>query len=349
MIGSMTIRRELEEREHKILSPFATFSDSTRGRARPEEEDDVRMAFQRDRDRIVHSKSFRRLKHKTQVFLSPTGDHYRTRLTHTIEVMQIARTLARSLKLNEDLAEAIALGHDLGHTPFGHAGEEVLNQLYPGGFEHNAHSLRVVDVLENDGRGLNLTWEVRDGIRRHSKGKGEIISSNPTDMPRTPEGMLVRLADVIAYTNHDLDDSLRAGILTLEDIPKDIIKTLGRTHSKRIDTMIRDIIKYSAPSQGAQIRLSEEILEAIVELRSFLFKNVYESDIIRDDFAKSKRIVEELYRYFLKRPAELEKELERPLRYSVKREVADFIAGMTDRYAINLYAKLYLPSPWRER
>jgi dGTPase len=225
----------------------------------------------------------------------------------------------------------------------------VLNQLYPGGFEHNAHSLRVVDVLENDGRGLNLTWEVRDGIRRHSKGKGEIISSNPADMPRTPEGMLVRLADVIAYTNHDLDDSLRAGILTLEDIPKDIIKTLGRTHSKRIDTMIRDIIKYSAPSQGAQIRLSEEVLEAIVELRAFLFKNVYESDIIRDDFAKSKRIVEELYRYFLKRPAELEKELERPLRYSVKREVADFIAGMTDRYAINLYAKLYMPSPWIEK
>jgi len=342
----MTIREELELRERQTLSPHATFSDSTRGRRSPEEEDDVRMSFQRDRDRIVHCKSFRRLKHKTQVFLAPTGDHYRTRLTHTIEVTQIARTLARSLKLNEDLAEAIAMGHDLGHTPFGHAGEEVLNELHPGGFEHSAQSLRVVDLLERDGRGLNLTWEVRDGIKNHSKGRGIILEVSGRDMPHTPEGRLVRLADIIAYTNHDMDDALRAGVLKIRDVPSVILKTLGKTHSKRIDTMIRDIIRCSAPSGGAEVCGSREIMEATASLRDFLFTNVYESPVIRSDFDKSKQIVAMLYRFFINDRDALEREIGRPLRYKHRREVADFIAGMTDRYALDLFNRLFLPSPW---
>lgn len=336
-------------RERLTLSPYATFSDSSRGRKRRETEDDVRMAFQRDRDRIVHCKSFRRLKHKTQVFLAPTGDHYRTRLTHTIEVTQIARTLARSLKLNEDLAEAIAMGHDLGHTPFGHAGEEVLDNLYPGGFEHSAQSLRVVDILEHEGRGLNLSWEVRNGIRRHSKGRGIILDQSGHDMPHTPEGRLVRLADVIAYTNHDMDDAIRAGVLNIKDVPPDILKTLGNSHSKRINTMIRDIIRCSAPSEGAEVCGSREIMEATSALREFLFQRVYEAGAIRSDFEKSKQIVMRLYKHFLRDRNALEEEIRRPLKYGHAREVADFIAGMTDRYALDLYSRLFLPNPWPAR
>ena len=316
----------------------------------PEAEDDVRPAFQHDRDRIIHSKSFRRLKHKTQVFLAPAGDHYRTRLTHTIEVSQIARTIARSIYLNEDLAEAIAMGHDLGHTPFGHAGEDVLNQLRHGGFEHSAQSLRVVDVLERDGRGLNLTWEVRDGIRRHSKGRGTLLDPKGTGtrLPRTPEGRLVRLADVIAYTNHDLDDALRAGVIKISDVPKDIIGTLGRTHSKRIDTMVRDVIRHSSKSEGAVITGSSNVWEAVVELRNFLYEEVYESDRIRSDFEKGKGIVATLFTDFRSKPDDLEKEIRRKLRFRPEREAVDFIAGMTDRYALNLYACRYLPSHWGE-
>lgn len=336
----MNIRKQLEKIERLYLSSAATFSDSSKGRKRPGKKDDVRMDFQRDRDRIIHSKSFRRLKHKTQVFLAPTGDHYRTRLTHAIEVSQIARTMARSLMLNEDLAEAVSLGHDLGHTPFGHAGEEVLNRLHPKGFEHHIQSLRVVELLENDGRGLNLTWEVRDGIRGHSKGKGPILGRGAKGMPATPEGKLVRLADVIAYTNHDIDDALRAKVITRPDLPKEILKTLGKTHSKRIDTMIRDVIKCSSPSGGAEICMSDEIYEATHELRDYLFKKVYESDRVKEEFDKSRHIVEELYRHFLKEKPSLEKEIGRKLRYSHRREVVDFIAGMTDRYAINLHSRL---------
>ena len=336
----------MERRERATLSPYATFSDSSRGRRTPEREDDIRPAFQHDRDRIIHSKTFRRLKHKTQVFLAPAGDHYRTRLTHTIEVSQIARTITRSLFLNEDLAEAAALGHDLGHTPFGHAGEEVLNRYKPGGFEHSAQSLRVVDLLELDGKGLNLTWEVRDGIRRHSKGRGPLLTPKNTRLPRTPEGQIVRLADVIAYTNHDLDDALRAGVIKKADIPKNLLTTLGKTHSKRIDTMVRDIIRHSAPSEGAVITGSNEVWEAISELRDFLYEKVYLAKEIKADFEKSKGIVAALYNDFKANPIELERETGRPLSFRPEREAADFVAGMTDRYALNLYVRRYMPSPW---
>jgi len=341
-----SIRNKLEKREHETLSPHATFSDSSKGRKKPEREDDVRPAFQHDRDRIIHSKSFRRLKYKTQVFLAPAKDHYRTRLTHTIEVSQIARTIARSLFLNEDLAEAIALGHDLGHTPFGHAGEEVLNIYKPGGFEHSAQSLRVVDVLEHDGEGLNLTWEVRNGIRRHSKGRGPLLDPEGIRLPSTPEGRVVRLADVIAYTNHDLDDSLRAGVIDKKDVPNHLLSMLGGSHSKRIDTMIRDIIKHSAPTEGAIITGSSGIWEAVSSLRDFLYDKVYDSDAVRPDFEKSKGIVAALYNEFRSDPLHLERETGRPLRFRPEREAADFVAGMTDRYAINLYSRLYMPSPW---
>ena len=341
-----SIRALLERREHATLSPFATFSDSSMGRRKPEPEDDVRPAFQHDRDRIIHSKSFRRLKHKTQVFLAPAGDHYRTRFTHTIEVSQIARTIARSLFLNEDLAEAISLGHDLGHTPFGHAGEKVLDEKKPGGFEHSAQSLRVVDILERDGRGLNLTREVRDGIRWHSKGRGQLIEPENTRMPKTPEGRIVRLADVIAYTNHDLDDALRAGVIKKKSIPGSILSTLGKTHSKRIDSMIRDIIRHSAKSEGAIITGSDEIWEAISALRDFLYEKVYLSEEIKTDFEKSKNIVSILYDDFRSNPRELEKEIGRKLRFRPDWEATDFVAGMTDRYALNLFTRRYFPSPW---
>ena len=340
------IRTMLERRERATLSPFATFSDSSRGRRKPDPEDDVRPAFQHDRDRIIHSKSFRRLKHKTQVFLAPAGDHYRTRLTHTIEVSQIARTIARSLFLNEDLAEAIALGHDLGHTPFGHAGEDVLNEKKPGGFEHSAQSLRVVDVLEKDGLGLNLTREVRDGIRRHSKGIGVLLNSVDAKLPATPEGRIVRLADVIAYTNHDLDDALRAGVIKNKNIPRSILLTLGKSHSKRIDTMIRDVIRFSKLTEGVIITGSPEVWESISALRDFLYEKVYLSPEIKTDFEKSKRIVTTLYDDFRKNPKELEREIGRRLRFQPDREATDFVAGMTDRYALNLYARRYFPSSW---
>ena len=236
----MTIREQTEEIERKILHPKACLSSQSRGRSKHEKEGEIRTCFQRDRDRIIHSKAFRRLKHKTQVFLAPKGDHYRTRLTHVLEVSQIARTIAKALRLNEDLTEAIALGHDLGHTPFGHAGEDILREIHPGGFDHYKQSLRVVDFLEKDGEGLNLTYEVRNGILKHSKGKGLIIPETKADRADTFEGQVVRVSDIIAYVNHDLDDALRAGVMKRSDIPKNIIKTLGDTHAKRIDTMVKD-------------------------------------------------------------------------------------------------------------
>lgn len=258
----MSIRKMLEEREKKFLSPFAQLSSESRGRKILEDECSIRPAFQHDRDRIIHSKSFRRLKHKTQVFLTPTGDHYRTRLTHTLEVSQIARTLAKALALNEDLTEAIALGHDLGHTPFGHAGEEILNEICPGGFHHAAQSLRVVDFLEKDGKGLNLTFEVRDGILKHSKGKGDVIPEDPKDEPCTYEGRLVRIADIIAYINHDIDDAMRAELISPQDIPRDCVERLGESHGQRIDSMVRDILEQAQDSDPLKIGLSEGAMEA---------------------------------------------------------------------------------------
>ncbi len=343
----MSIRTILEEREKKNFSSYAQLSSATRGREVPEEECSIRPAFQHDRDRIIHSKSFRRLKHKTQVFLTPTGDHYRTRLTHTLEVAQIARTMAKALFLNEDLTEAIALGHDLGHTPFGHAGEEVLNEICPGGFHHSEQSLRVVDHLERDGRGLNLTFEVRDGILKHSKGKGEVISQDPDERACTYEGQLVRIADIIAYINHDIDDALRAGLISPGDIPRDCQECLGDTHGRRIDTMVRDILDQALGSEPLKIGLSEDKLQATIRLRDFLYDRVYDLPQVHADFDKSAKIIRELHAYFLEREEEFRKESgETFSRGPLERSIIDFIAGMTDRYAFRLYEKIFLPQPW---
>jgi len=343
----MLIRQMLEEKEKKFLSPYAQLSSQTRGRRMPEEECAIRPAFQRDRDRIIHSKSFRRLKHKTQVFLVPGGDHYRTRLTHTLEVAQIARTMAKSLSLNEDLTEAIALGHDLGHTPFGHAGEEILNEICPGGFHHSAQSLRVVDFLERDGKGLNLTFEVRDGILKHSKGKGDLIVDDSGDMPATYEGRLVRVADIIAYINHDLDDAVRAGLISPRDIPRDCNEVLGDSHGKRIDAMVRDILEQALKSEPLKIGLSERKLEATIKLRDFLYDRVYDLPSVHGDFVKSAKILRELYAYFLEHQEEFRKEAGEAFNHEpVERSIADFIAGMTDRYAFKLYENIFLPQPW---
>jgi dGTPase len=337
----------LEERERKYLSPYAQLSSRTRGRAVPEEECGIRPAFQHDRDRIIHSKSFRRLKHKTQVFLTPAGDHYRTRLTHTLEVSQIARTLAKALSLNEDLTEAIALGHDLGHTPFGHSGEDILRQISPDGFHHSAQSLRVVDLLERDGKGLNLTFEVRDGILKHSKGKGELLTDDPEDMPATYEGRLVRLADVIAYINHDIDDALRAGLISLGDIPPDCRERLGETHGQRIDTMVRDILERAVKTEPPKLGLGEGVLEATLRLRDFLYERVYDLPQVHGDFIKAAKIIRELYQHFLGNEAEFNGEAgEAFVHGSRERRIVDFIAGMTDRYAFRLYEKIFLPQPW---
>jgi len=342
-----SIRKMLEEREKKFLSPFAQLSSATRGRLKEERECDIRPAFQHDRDKIIHSKSFRRLKHKTQVFLTPSGDHYRTRLTHTLEVSQIARTLAKALNLNEDLTEAIALGHDLGHTPFGHAGEEILKEIYPEGFHHAAQSLRVVDLLEKDGQGLNLTFEVRDGIRKHSKGRGDVIPEEPDDLPCTNEGKLVRIADIIAYINHDIDDALRAGLIKAEDIPRECRRRLGKTHGQRIDSMVRDILEQAEDSEPLQIGLSEGVLEATVKLRDFLYERVYDLPEVHEDFIKSAKIIRELYAFFQERKEEFRKEAgEAFATEPVERGILDFIAGMTDRYAFKLYEKIFLPQPW---
>lgn len=328
----MTIRSWLEEQEDKTLSPFASRSSRSRGRERAISEDDMRTQYQRDRDRILHCKSFRRLKGKTQVFLSPQGDHYRTRLTHTLEVTQVARSLARALRLNEDLAEAIALGHDLGHTPFGHAGEDALNQIIEGGFEHRVQSRRVVEVLENGGRGLNLTWEVRDGIEHHS-GK---------ERPQTLEGCCVHLADRIAYINHDIDDALRAGVLREEWLPRHAIRALGATHGERIDTMIRSVVRYSAGKNEAAMEPS--VWDALTELRSFMFERVYSRDWAANECRKTQHIVTELVGYYMQYPTQMPNEyLEIAYREGTQRGVCDYVACMTDAYAVKTYQKLFIP------
>lgn len=349
----MSIREEFEKRERNFMSPFGCLSDSTRGRAKEEKACPVRTAFQLDRDRIVYSNAFRRLKHKTQVFLSPMGDDYRTRLTHTLEVAQMARAMARALLLNEDLAEAIALGHDLGHTPFGHSGETALKEIYSEGFSHNQQSLRVVEILENNGQGLNLTYEVRDGISKHSKGFGKIIPEDPAEMACTYEGRIVRIADIMAYLNHDLEDAIRSMVISTSQIPSTCMKILGRSHSERATVMIRDLISASEISDGElKLQMSDNVYSAMIDLRQFLYENVYRSARVHKDFEKAKKILSELYSYFLENDMLLEQkliELKMDKSYnhnnSKERTVCDVIASMTDRSALNLYKKIFFPSP----
>jgi dGTPase len=324
-------------------------SADSQGRSRPEAEDPIRPAFQRDRDRIVHCKAFRRLKHKTQVFFSPAGDHYRTRLTHTLEVSQIARTIAKVLRLHEELTEAIALGHDLGHTPFGHAGERVLDQLVPGGFNHYEQSLRVVDVLEGDGRGgLNLTWEVRNGIAKHSKGKhGLPVGSPPEHRSSTIEGQIARVADIIAYVNHDIDDAVRAGILRHDDLPAGPIGILGTSSSQRIGRMVTDVVTETLAGGLTEIRMSDEVLGAMLAVKDFLFAAVYENEAATAEFKKASGILGGLWEKVRERPREfldtatIEAE-------GLDAAARDFVAGMTDRYAVRLYERLFIPAPWVE-
>lgn len=345
----MTIREQLEADEEKVLSPFAQKSRDSRGRARPEPPDPVRPIFQHDRDRIIHSKAFRRLAGKTQVFLAPEGDHYRTRITHTLEVAQIARTVTRALRLNESLTEAIVMGHDLGHTPFGHAGEKVLARLMPDGFHHVKQSLRVVEVLERDGAGLNLSLEVKDGILKHSKGKGHIISDNANLMAMTLEGQIVRISDIAAYVNHDLDDAIRGKVVSADDVPGEILAVLGQTHSDRVARLVNDMVTASRLEEKRQIRMSEEVLAALIGLRDFLYETVYERPEIRGEFEKAQRIISDLWGYFHAHP-DLFRDRHWPKGIpesdGLSRAVADFITGMTDRYALRIYEEYFLPKRW---
>jgi dGTPase len=341
-----SIREALEQRERETLAPQAARSADSRGRLRPEPEDDVRPAFQHDRDRIIHSKAFRRLKHKTQVFFAPAGDHYRTRLTHTLEVSQIGRTIAKVLRLHEELTESIALGHDLGHTPFGHAGERVLDGLTPGGFNHYEQSLRIVDVLENDGQGLNLTWEVRDGIARHSKGKeGSPVGVDPARRASTLEGQIMRVADLIAYVNHDIDDAVRAGMLKGSDLPARPVEVLGATSSARIARMVKDVVTETQRAGLAEIRMSDPVLEATLAMRSFLFEAVYENDVATAEFRKAAGILGGLWEKVRERPGDFldPRSVETD---GVDVAARDFLAGMTDRYAVTLFERLFIPKPW---
>ncbi len=331
-------RQYCERIQAETLSPYAMLAQNSRGREVSIEPCQLRTDFIRDRDRIVHSKSFRRLKHKTQVFLSPQGDHYRTRLTHTLEVSQIARTISRALRLNEDLTEAIALGHDLGHTPFGHTGEDVLDELLPCGFEHNVQSLRVVEKLENDGEGLNLTLEVRDGILNHKK----------SGAPATLEGCVVSLADRIAYINHDIDDAIRAGVLKESELPKNCVRVLGNSHGKRINTMILDVVAQSVDKPN--VKMSERVYEQFDALRDFMFDNVYKNPVAKSEEEKAKRVVRELFDYYLSHIGLLSGEYAKYIEQDgVNRAVADYIAGMTDNYAISEYVRIFVPKSWIAR
>ncbi len=339
MVDNLNIREQTEKKE-EALSYYAAKSKFSRGRMRWEEPCPIRTCFQRDRDRIIHSKAFRRLKHKTQVFIAPLGDHYVTRLTHTLEVSQIARTIARALNLNEDLTEAIALGHDLGHTPFGHTGEEVLNELCPGGFRHNDQGLRVVDLLEREGQGLNLTWEVRDGILKHSKGQTDILAEGWGGVG-TLEGQVCKIADIVAYINHDVDDAIRANIISRDDLPQLVVKTLGYTHSQRINTLVCDIISSSWSVSGLDpagikttITMSPEILKAANILRQFLFEKIYNPSLAEQEVERARKVVRLLYSYFLRHEDELPQEF--TSLGSKERRIADYIAGMTDQYALRL-------------
>jgi len=331
----MTLREQIQAREEAMLSPQACKSSQSRGRARPEEECAIRTAFQRDTDRIVYSKAFRRLKHKTQVFLQPEGDHYRTRMTHTLEVSRIARTMARALSLNEDLTEAIALGHDLGHTPFGHAGERLLDEVMPGGFAHYKQSVRVVERLEKGGEGLNLTWEVRNGIACHTKGTPAA----------TLEGQLVRLADHIAYINHDIEDALRGGVIYPMEIPVDAADVLGFTHSQRIDTLVTDAIESSRGQE--EVRQSPRVGEAMLALKEFMFDNVYTNPMAKGEEGKAQDMLRRLFEYYQRNPDCLPGDFQAiRAEEGVDRAVCDYIAGMTDPFAVDRFQELFIPKGW---
>ncbi len=331
---ALSIREETQRIEREILSPYAALSENTRGRVREAAECPIRTPYQRDRDKVIHCKAFRRLKHKTQVFLSPEGDHYRTRLTHTLEVSQIARTIARALRLNEDLTEAVALGHDLGHTPFGHAGERALNRLMPNGFRHYEQSVRVVERLENDGRGLNLTFEVRDGIRCHTTGQEA----------RTMEGRIIRWADKIAYMNHDIDDAIRAGVIRESDIPRDITAVLGDTKNKRITTMVTSLIRNSP---AGVVNMDADVLEAYDALHEFMYEAVYLNDYAKREEKKVPHLIESLFGYYVRHPDRLPESMREIAEADGKEQAAcDYIAGMTDRFAVDLYSNLFIPKAW---
>jgi dGTPase len=351
-LPDVSLREQFEARERRFIASYGCLSEKARRRLTDASHCSVRTAFQVDRDRIVYSNAFRRLKYKTQVFLNPLGDEYRTRLTHTLEVAQIARTIARALFLNEDLAEAIALGHDLGHTPFGHGGETALKEIYSTNFTHNKQSLRVVDCLENNGRGLNLTLEVRDGILKHSKGFGDVMPEEPAELPITTEGRIVRFADIIAYLNHDLDDAIRSGVIEMRQVPEPCLQVLGRTHSERAIRMIRDLITNSEPAGDKLVlQLSGPVNDAMQALRHFLYENVYRSSRVHREFVKAKKILSDLYGHLLDNETDLQIELRkldmhgcnnRPQRR--ERLVCDLLASMTDRYAMSLYKRLFFPS-----
>ncbi len=343
-----TVRERTERDEEDRLSPLASRSAQSRGRQRPEDPSELRTEYARDRDRILHSKAFRRLKYKTQVFFSPSGDHYRTRLSHTLEVAQIARTISRALRLNEDLTEAIALGHDVGHAPFGHAGEQALESLCPGGFVHSEQSLRVLDVLERDGEGLNLTWEVRDGIAYHSKHRESV--SQPLSTPTsTLEGAVVRISDAVAYLNADIDDAVRAGLITLDDLPTEAVRVLGRSHGERIEGMVHGIVTESwgvaEGAAGSAVRMSAEALGATDGLRAFMFRAVYKHSDVEREAVKARTVVSHLYTYFDSHPAELQEEL-RTEQAGAQWTLCDYISGMTDRYATCRFQRLFIPQPW---
>lgn len=333
----MNIRESMEQREQQMLSPHAAHSSKSRGRECPEEECDVRTVYQRDRDRILHSKAFRRLKDKTQVFLAPQGDHYRNRLTHTLEVSQIARTIAKALRLNEDLVEAIALGHDLGHTPFGHAGERALDKVHPDGFVHYKQSVRVVELLEKNGEGLNLTWEVRNGIMNH----------RTSGSPSTLEGQVVRFSDKIAYIHHDMDDAQRAGIITEDDIPITLRMLLGYTTRERLNTFVHNIIKNSVDKD--MIQMSPEIQEAMLDLRSIMFRNVYENPVAKKEEGKAVKMLTELYEYYIDHPEAMSREFRElvVLKGEPKPQVVcDYLSGMTDQYSMEKFKEIYIPRAW---
>ena len=332
----MTIRERMERMEHEMLSPYAALSENSKGRDYPEAPCDIRPVYQRDRDRILHCKAFRRLKNKTQVFLTPKGDHYRTRMSHTLEVSQNARTIAKALRLNEDLVEAIALGHDLGHTPFGHAGERVLNELCSGGFKHNKQSVRIVEKLEKGGQGLNLTWEVRDGILNHQT----------STMPHTLEGKIVRFSDKIAYIHHDMDDAQRAGIISEDDIPVTLRMLLGYTTRERLNTFVHDVIENSLEQDT--IKMSAEIYEAMMDLRALMFQNVYENPAAHKEEEKVVKMLTELYEYYVEHPEAMSTEYRELIVRGEKKEqaVCDYLSGMTDQYSIRKFREIYIPKAW---
>lgn len=346
----MTIRETIEDMEREFLSPYATLSEKSRGRDVDEPQCDIRPLFQRDRDRILHCKSFRRLKNKTQVFLTPKGDHYRTRMSHTLEVSQNARTIGKALRLNEDLVEAIALGHDLGHTPFGHAGERTLNELCKGGFVHSEQSVRIVEKLEKDGNGLNLTWEVRDGIRNHQS----------STVPATPEGKIVRLSDKIAYINHDIDDAIRGQLLTEEDIPKELRNTLGFSTRERLDNLIHDVVSNSLKNIDIMdkecrndlepVAMSKEMEEAMFDLRKFMFANVYQNPVAKSEERKAQRMLSQLFEYYTEHMELIPEKYRRVVEEAdepIDRAICDYIAGMTDQYAVTKFNEYFMPLAWQ--